>query len=89
MGFEILPYEDGDDAKYKVFEVTHSDKWVPAQFKDKTKRKSTTPEEFPEFDATIQHTSTDEHDKQVHKFITIPEIDPEFVIDNFVLEEAP
>ena len=53
MGCEVLPFVEGDDEMYDIFEITHSDKWIPARFKEK---KATVPkdlEEFPEFDATL------------------------------------
>ena len=37
MGFEILPIEDGDidevDRKYDIFELTSTQKWIPARFR--------------------------------------------------------
>ena len=40
MGFEILPIEDGDidevDPKYDIFELTSSQKWIPARFRANT-----------------------------------------------------
>ena len=51
MGFEILPYEQGDEDRYDVFEITHSTKWTPARFKDQTK---TNKHEPPDFDAHLQ-----------------------------------
>ena len=37
MGFEILPIENGDidevDPKYDIFELTNSQKWIPARFR--------------------------------------------------------
>ena len=34
MGFDILPYEEGDDKKYEIHHITGSSKWLPRRFKD-------------------------------------------------------
>ena len=33
MGFEILPYEEGDVDKYDVFTITSNEEWTPQKFK--------------------------------------------------------
>ena len=32
MGFEILPWNNGDEEKYEVFEITSDARWVPRQY---------------------------------------------------------
>ena len=32
MGFKILPFEDGDESKYKVHQITGSATWIPRYF---------------------------------------------------------
>src|SRR5688572_20640353 len=32
MGFEILPVEDGDEAKYDIITITNPDRWTPHRF---------------------------------------------------------
>ena len=74
MGCEAMPYEDGNDEKYDIIEITHSDKWVPARFKQKkNKKKEETRVEFPEFDAQLQTTRTVEQMVEAFQAVTIPE----------------
>jgi hypothetical protein len=34
MGFEVLPWEDGDEHQYDVFDITRDTPWKPRQFRD-------------------------------------------------------
>ena len=46
MGFEILPYEEGDKERYDVFDITSPEKWTPQRFRlnNTTIQKVTKPE---------------------------------------------
>ena len=70
MGFEILPYEDGDDERYDVIEITHSDRWVPARFQDKLHQ------------AAQQHES---YYVENFPIMENPKLDPSFVLECEVL----
>ena len=35
MGFEILPWKEGDEHIYDVFDITSDKKWKPRRFREK------------------------------------------------------
>ena len=34
MGFEILPWPDGDEETYEIFDITRVERWTPRVFRD-------------------------------------------------------
>ena len=60
MGFEILPYEEGDDRIYDIIPITQSTKWIPGRFR---KPKEDPLIGLPDFDAILQTSSSSQMDK--------------------------
>ena len=42
MAFEILPWEEGDEERFEVYEITSPEKWIPSSFRDNSTTQSTT-----------------------------------------------
>ena len=36
MGFEVLPWKEGDEERFEVFTITSDEKWVPRRYIDKS-----------------------------------------------------
>jgi hypothetical protein len=54
MGFEILPYEEGDDRIFEVIQITQSTKWTPGRFRREKEKDSNA---LPYFDAVLQSST--------------------------------
>ena len=63
MGFQILPWVDGDEDMYKIFTITSNEKWIPCRYLEKeynTLNGSTVPSDLdPEYDVLATKKDTE------------------------------
>ena len=58
MGFEILPWEEGDNEHFEIFEITQDKKWTPRRFQ--TSMDNSPPQGGPDLDRTPEEVDDDD-----------------------------
>ena len=63
MGFQVLPWKDGDEDRYEVFTITSDKKWIPCQYLEDESNGSNgsvlITDSDPEHDVLATHRDTD------------------------------